>query len=111
MCDCCGLEGKEDDIVFFFSSRRRHTISLCDWSSDLCSSDLVNDPEHWIEAHMKVAEKWHGRLPGVGESPGTWKERARRAEAERDSARVVGNANMLEMEAKAIELERALDSA
>src|SRR5260221_9933627 len=24
---------------FVFSSRRRHTISLCDWSSDVCSSD------------------------------------------------------------------------
>src|SRR5438034_9751696 len=29
----------------FFSSRRRHTMSLCDWSSDVCSSDLINDPE------------------------------------------------------------------
>src|SRR5438034_1550127 len=27
---------------FFFSSRRRHTISLCDWSSDVCSSDLLS---------------------------------------------------------------------
>src|SRR5437588_2376556 len=27
-------------FVFFFSSRRRHTRSLCDWSSDVCSSDL-----------------------------------------------------------------------
>src|SRR5947207_7782136 len=27
--------------LFFFSSRRRHTRSLCDWSSDVCSSDLV----------------------------------------------------------------------
>src|SRR5215469_4042626 len=27
--------------VFFFSSRRRHTRSLRDWSSDVCSSDLV----------------------------------------------------------------------
>src|SRR5476649_1387592 len=26
--------------VFFVSSRRRHTTSLCDWSSDVCSSDL-----------------------------------------------------------------------
>src|SRR2546430_15186267 len=26
--------------VFFFSSRRRHTIFDCDWSSDVCSSDL-----------------------------------------------------------------------
>src|SRR5438034_9806299 len=29
-------------IHFFFSSRRRHTRSLCDWSSDVCSSDLNN---------------------------------------------------------------------
>src|SRR5690349_24483620 len=27
-------------MLFFFSSRRRHTISLRDWSSDVCSSDL-----------------------------------------------------------------------
>src|SRR5262245_65060743 len=27
-------------IVFFFSSRRRHTRCLSDWSSDVCSSDL-----------------------------------------------------------------------
>src|SRR5215204_7222266 len=26
---------------FFFSSRRRHTVSLRDWSSDVCSSDLL----------------------------------------------------------------------
>src|SRR6266516_8143999 len=26
--------------LFFFSSRRRHTISYGDWSSDVCSSDL-----------------------------------------------------------------------
>src|SRR5262245_64848844 len=29
------------DVVFFFSSRRRHTRCLSDWSSDVCSSDLV----------------------------------------------------------------------
>src|SRR5260221_10313404 len=28
-------------LSFFFSSRRRHTRSLCDWSSDVCSSDLA----------------------------------------------------------------------
>src|SRR6267143_5072674 len=27
-------------FFFFFSSRRRHTIWNCDWSSDVCSSDL-----------------------------------------------------------------------
>src|SRR2546430_3119462 len=32
----------EDHIscFFFFSSRRRHTRFDCDWSSDVCSSDL-----------------------------------------------------------------------
>src|SRR6267378_7499468 len=28
-------------FIFFFSSRRRHTRSLRDWSSDVCSSDLA----------------------------------------------------------------------
>src|SRR5699024_12172426 len=30
--------------LFFFSSRRRHTRSKRDWSSDVCSSDLVGVP-------------------------------------------------------------------
>src|SRR5689334_24355931 len=28
-------------LFFFFSSRRRHTRWNCDWSSDVCSSDLA----------------------------------------------------------------------
>src|SRR5690349_21874302 len=31
-------------FFFFFSSRRRHTRSLRDWSSDVCSSDLSYSP-------------------------------------------------------------------
>src|SRR5206468_4843161 len=31
-------------LVFFFSSRRRHTSSDRDWSSDVCSSDLIYQP-------------------------------------------------------------------
>src|SRR2546430_7832329 len=30
----------EIPLLFFFSSRRRHTRFDCDWSSDVCSSDL-----------------------------------------------------------------------
>src|SRR2546421_6669708 len=30
-------------VCFFFSSRRRHTRSDRDWSSDVCSSDLTAD--------------------------------------------------------------------
>src|SRR5262249_58892645 len=29
---------------FFFQSRRRHTILVSDWSSDVCSSDLETEP-------------------------------------------------------------------
>src|SRR5207249_7659639 len=29
-------------FLFFFSSRRRHTRSKRDWSSDVCSSDLTS---------------------------------------------------------------------
>src|SRR4051812_50109910 len=31
-------------FFFFFSSRRRHTRLTCDWSSDVCSSDLTTGP-------------------------------------------------------------------
>src|SRR5262245_62356728 len=31
-------------FFFFFSSRRRHTRCLSDWSSDVCSSDLMLGP-------------------------------------------------------------------
>src|SRR5260221_4670529 len=43
-------------IFFFFSSRRRHTRSLCDWSSDVCSSDL---PET-----LNAVDAWLSSIPG-----------------------------------------------
>ncbi len=70
--------------------------------------DPFEDPEEWIDAHMRLAEKWDGRIPGFGTAAGTWKERARRAEAEREAARLLGHMNMLELEAQIRELERAL---
>src|SRR5690606_22933265 len=39
-------------LLFFFSSRRRHTRFSRDWSSDVCSSDLLHvlgdDPHHLV---------------------------------------------------------------
>src|SRR5207247_2839839 len=36
-------------LCFFFSSRRRHTRSTRDWSSDVCSSDLgLNSGSWWL---------------------------------------------------------------
>src|SRR4051812_50058782 len=34
-------------MFFFFSSRRRHTRLTCDWSSDVCSSDLAEAAAIW----------------------------------------------------------------
>src|SRR3989442_11298045 len=39
-------------IVFFFSSRRRHRRCGRDWSSDVCSSDL---PSKWFTTAMSEA--------------------------------------------------------
>src|SRR2546427_8288445 len=42
---------------FFFSSRRRHTRFDCDWSSDVCSSDLTAGlrPEDYADSLPVVA--------------------------------------------------------
>src|SRR5688572_31713547 len=48
-------------FFFFFSSRRRHTRFDCDWSSDVCSSDLkvcCAPAVHWWIHSLKLhAEK------------------------------------------------------
>src|SRR5206468_13003748 len=54
-------------VFFFFSSRRRHTRSDRDWSSDVCSSDLTTPPHRPGVCHR---ERDPGRCGGVvrGES-------------------------------------------
>src|SRR5699024_12096852 len=48
--------------TFFFSSRRRHTRSKRDWSSDVCSSDLgLTDGEAVGEVYaVGVDPDWQG---------------------------------------------------
>src|SRR3989475_4391334 len=61
-------------FFFFFSSRRRHTRFDCDWSSDVCSSDLL------IRRHLSdIAERFArgdfsgpteihgGQMPGLAD--------------------------------------------
>src|SRR4051812_35890553 len=62
-------------FLFFFSSRRRHTILTCDWSSDVCSSDL----DH-LGLLVEVTIEEH-RVRGTG-SPRYVDEQARRAALE-----------------------------
>jgi len=73
------------------------------------SLELVSEPETWVEAHMRLAEKWDGRIPGGGGgSSGDWKARARRAEAESEAARAIAVSNQLQADARALQLERDL---
>src|SRR2546430_12096968 len=44
----------EAALNFFFSSRRRHTRFDCDWSSDVCSSDLMTVCNMSIEAGARA---------------------------------------------------------
>src|SRR6266571_5976372 len=44
-------------LIFFFSSRRRHTRLTCDWSSDVCSSDLTdNRCDVWLCGSGRAAK-------------------------------------------------------
>src|SRR5699024_12055339 len=47
-------------LRFFFSSRRRHTRSKRDWSSDVCSSDLQAQLLPALRAHEGVPALAHG---------------------------------------------------
>src|SRR5690242_5645948 len=61
--------------MFFFSSRRRHTILTCDWSSDVCSSDLAPGsaaPACWSTSCACGAARAAGNraCPGEGRGQG-----------------------------------------
>jgi hypothetical protein len=70
--------------------------------------EMIPDPEPWIAAHVAVAEKWDGRMPGIGTGPGDWRERALRAEAERDLALSIVRWKALEEIARRQAAEHAL---
>src|SRR5207237_764986 len=49
--------------AFFYSTRRRHTSFKCDWSSDVCSSDLADSARGRAvrRARRGAAASAHGR--------------------------------------------------
>src|SRR5262249_57973571 len=51
-------------FCFVFSSRRRHTRLVSDWSSDVCSSDLITRPEK-AELPTTLPADLLGRRPDV----------------------------------------------
>ena len=73
------------------------------------SLELVSDPQTWVEAHIRISEKWDGRMPGVGVAGGDWRQRARRAEAEASLARTQAVAAMHQADARKGDLERQVE--
>src|SRR5207249_7224538 len=54
-------------LFFFFSSRRRHTRSKRDWSSDVCSSDLFeNDIGRLVGRVSRGVKRIKQSAPGAG---------------------------------------------
>src|SRR5438046_3977740 len=51
-------------LFFFFSSRRRHTRLVSDWSSDVCSSDLEGNIS--IYFHVDPSESEHEERSKLG---------------------------------------------
>src|SRR5256886_8301940 len=54
-CSMCAVVS-----FFFFSSRRRHTRFDCDWSSDVCSSDLFRSAQDAINIGRRSAKNIQG---------------------------------------------------
>jgi hypothetical protein len=73
------------------------------------SLDLVSSPDTWIEAHMRVAEKWDGKMPHVGVTGGDWKLRARRGEAQAAANMALAVTNKLKGDARVVQLQRELE--
>src|SRR5207253_5561442 len=57
-------------VFFFFSSRRRHTRWPRDWSSDVCSSDLMSGPGFRVALWLPVCAMAFAR-PSWGQESGS----------------------------------------
>src|SRR5258706_10933900 len=67
-----GLEEGRAWETFFFSSRRRHTKLVSDWSSDVCSSDPTN---MWMRLEMPTALSVGATTPQILQLEGNGKRR------------------------------------
>src|SRR5437899_8038530 len=66
-------------LYFFFSSRRRHTRCLSDWSSDVCSSDLssIYALQSEIDELQKENERHTHQIKSLKTDPMTIEKEAR----------------------------------
>jgi hypothetical protein len=73
---------------------------------------LIRNPEAWMEAHMRTAEKWESLVsPPSRNGAVDWKQRARRAEADAAAAKGEAVSAQLQFEALAREYRRLIESS
>src|SRR6266568_6783040 len=81
-------------FFFFFSSRRRHTRWNCDWSSDVCSSDL--------ERLLHVEDRAYG--PGLaGLEVEQRRDHSRRSEIERERVATAAGVPCLDVDQQVVD--------
>jgi hypothetical protein len=73
------------------------------------SLDLVSDPEGWVEAHIRMQEKWEGKIPGATPVDTDWPAIARRARAEAEAAKAAAVSRQLQYDARDLEFRRRLE--
>jgi hypothetical protein len=73
------------------------------------SLKLVSDGDLWIEAHIQAAERLKGLRPDADIGADGWRQRARRAEAEREAAQTLAYSAEHEVDAELAPLERELE--
>src|SRR5439155_19519539 len=105
MRSCAGPESLE--LLFFFSSRRRHTSWPRDWSSDVCSSDLdllFYHRRHWQDARRRNENSRYAARPHL--AIGNYLEVSRAGQAYAAAAAPAGDVIPLDADARGSQIER-----
>jgi hypothetical protein len=103
------LHGYDVDFCFQVKEAGRKVVTADLRAVHNHSLELVGDPQGWVEAHVRVAEKWHGRLPRGDYAGDDWRRRARYAEAQAEVARAAAVSKQLQYHAREREYVRAVD--
>lgn len=104
-----GLHGYDTDLCLQAREAGRKVVTADFRAIHHHALEPWTDPQSWIEAHVRLAEKWAGRIAGFDKGPGSWRERALRAEAEADLQRAMAHTNDLHTAADLARLQRGID--
>ncbi len=79
--------GYDIDLCFQATEAEKKIVVAALGVTDHHELEVMHNYDEWIEAHIRIAEKWEGRLAAADRN-GDWKQRARRAEAEAGAAKI-----------------------